>query len=141
MRIWSPLIKQVSSNILTITLDSTKFVRAAQRLHEQGICHNQLLEGNIVVGLRMSDNFRVRVNAILKTTEVLFVNFEKATKHRGFSCPSVGNEFISKGCKELDDIYEYSNFARESLLKEREKNQIDDVYADWDTGSATSISL
>lgn len=91
----------------------------------------------------MSDNVRVRVDEILGTEEVVFVNFEKATKHRGFSCPSIKSDFTqapeAKGCKELDNIYDFYTPAHLRFLKEREIGQND--YMDWDTGSAASISL
>ena len=120
-----------------MTTNSAKFVRAAQRLHEQGICHNQLLEGNKFIGFRMSDN--VRINE--ETKEVIFVNFEKATKHKGFTCPSINSDLESKGCQELDDIYEFYRPTYLRLMKEREMKENEDAEMDWDTGSPTSISL
>lgn len=96
---------------------------AAQKLHERGICHGSLLTGTKETGFAMTKN--VRYNE--ETGRIVFVNFENATKHKGFICPSTKG-FQPRGCKELDDILEFHRLSENN-------NNFDD------TGSDDSVSL
>lgn len=93
-------------------------MRAAQRLHREGICHGALLKENKETGRpEISENVRVRVipgdpkeGKKRIARRVFFVNFEKAYRHPGRSCPSTNEnlKMIKKGgCPELDNIYDF----------------------------------
>lgn len=105
-----------------------RVVRAAQKLHLHGVYHGALLTGNRMTGFRLSNNIRLTNDG-----EVVFVNFEKASKHKGFSCPSAesGGELRQRGCQELDDLYEFYRPWR--VQADPDVPVSDDV--DWDTYS------
>lgn len=79
-------------------------VQAAQKLHMDGLYHGALLTGNRETGLKLTNNIRVTED----NNKVVLVNFEHATKHKGFGCLSAesGSELKQLGCQELDDLYE-----------------------------------
>ena len=94
-------------------------MRAAQKLHSEGIYHGALLRRSKEDGVKFELTENVRVRLLPDSTgpgkqrvvrRVLFVNFENSYRHKGRSCPSTNKnlEIIEGGgCEELDNIYEH----------------------------------